>query len=108
MNLPWIIAIATAGIAIYVVSNNSDVRYVGTGAGVNDAADQAGAWAAKQRVEGTGSSLFGQAKQGLGKVTGNKQMQDEGMLGEAAGNIRDAAGKAAKAVTDTLHAASKS
>lgn len=84
------------------------MQYAGAGAGTNDAADQAGVWGTKQRVKGTGGSLFGQAKQGLGKVTGNKQMQDEGMLDEAAGNIKDAAGKAAKAVSDILQDASKS
>ncbi|MGI4827117.1 MAG: CsbD family protein [Janthinobacterium lividum] len=108
MKLPWIIAIATAGIATYVVSKNSNVQYAGTGAGANAAADQAEAWGTKQRVKGTGGSLFGQAKQGLGKVTGDRQMQGKGMLDEAVGNIKDAAGKAANAVSDTLRDASKS
>lgn len=106
MKLPWVIAIATAGVAIYIVNKNANMQRAGTG--VDDAASQTGAWGTKQRVKGTGSGLLGQVKQGVGKVTGDKQMQGDGMLDEAAGNIKNAAGKAADAVSDTLHGLDKS
>lgn len=47
---------------------------------VEDAATQTGAWGTKKQVKGTGGSV----------------------LGEAVGNARSAAGKAADAVSDTL------
>ena len=106
MKLPWIIALASAGLAIYVVSKNANLQYAGNDA--DTAASQAGAWGTKQRVKGTGGNLLGQAKQGVGRVTGDKQMQGEGMLDQAVGNVKDAAGTAASAVSDALHDVSKS
>lgn len=85
MKFPWIIALASAGLAIYVVSKNANLPHAGNDA--DTAASQAGAWGTKQRVKGTDGSLLGQAKRGVGKVTGDKQMQGAGMLGEAVGNI---------------------
>lgn len=107
MKLPWIIALATAGAAVYVVSRNANTQYASSGAGVADAADEAGAWGTRQRVKGTGGSLIGQGKQKLGKLMGDQKMQGEGTLDKTMGHIKDAAGEAANAVSETLHDASK-
>lgn len=106
MKLPWMIALASVGLAVHMVSKNANQQYAGADA--DSAANETGSWGTKQRVKGTGGSLLGQAKQGVGKVTGDKQMQGEGVVDEAVGNVKDAAGKAAHAVSDVLLNANKS
>ena len=108
MKLPWIIAAASLGVAAYVVLNNSKLQSATSNGPAEDAANKTGVWGTKQRVEGTGGGLLGEAKQGVGKVTGDKQMQGEGVLDEALGNVKNAAGKAANAVSDKIQDLSKS
>jgi uncharacterized protein YjbJ (UPF0337 family) len=104
---PWIVATAAVGVAIYALLNSQQGQAVPADGDVEDAANKTGVWGSKQRVKGTGGSVVGQAKQGLGKLTGDKQMQGEGVVDEAVGNVKDAAGKAAHAVSDTLHGLNK-
>lgn len=108
MKLPWIIAIAALAAAVYVLANAPQTQSATGDADVDQAANTTGAWGTKQRVKGTGGDLLGQAKQGVGNLTGDKELQGEGVVDQVVGNVKDAAGKAAHAVADTLHNANQS
>lgn len=101
--LPWIIAGVTLGAAIaFVLGNAPQPAYATGDPDAEDAARKTSAWGTGKRIGGTGDSLVGQAKQGLGKVTGNDKLQGEGVVDEAVGTVKDAAGQAAHAVSDTI------
>ena len=109
MKLPWILAGVGIGLAIYVISNQPAPSYAtGADPDVDNAADKANAWGAKQRVTGTGGSVVGKVKEGFGNVTGDDSTKAEGLVDQAVGTVKDAAGKAAGAVGETLHDANRS
>ena len=100
--LPWIIAGIGIGTVVYVLSNQQSLASVTGDPDVQEAANKTSAWGTKQRLTGTGSSLVGKAKEGIGKVTGDDQLAGEGVVDQVAGVVKDTAGKAAHAVSDTL------
>ncbi len=101
--LPWIIAGVTIGAALAFVYGNAPQPAYSTGdPDAEDAARKTSVWGTKKRVGGTGDSLVGKAKEGFGKVTGNEQMQGEGVADQAVGSVKDAAGQVAHAVSDTI------
>lgn len=101
--LPWIIAGITIGAAVaYVVNNAPQQSYAGGDPDVEDAARKTSSWGTGKRVGGTGDSLLGKAKQGIGRATGDNKLAGEGMVDEAAGAVKDAAGQVAHGVSDTL------
>lgn len=99
--LPWIIAGVAFGAAAYYIANAPEPRYADPD--VEDAATKSGVWGSKQRVKGTGGSLLGKAKEGFGKATGDEDLQAEGVGDQVVGTVKDTVGKAANAVSDTLH-----
>ncbi len=105
--LPWIIATAGIGVAVYVIFNAPSAQYAGTNEAAEDAANKTGAWGTKERITGTGRGMVGKLKEAAGKFTGDAEMQGEGLIDQADGAIRNTAGKAAHAVSGTLHDASK-
>ncbi len=61
------------------------------------------------KARGTGNDVVGNVKQGVGKATGNEEMEAEGKGQEAKGeaqkamgNAKDAVGNAAKKVGDAI------
>ncbi len=98
---PWIIAGVAFGAAAYFIANTPDARYADPD--VESAANQSGVWGTKQRVKGTGGSLLGKAKQTVGNVTGDDELAAEGTGDQVVGEVKDAAGKVANAVGETLH-----
>lgn len=62
-----------------------------------------GRWGTKQRLTGTGSSLAGSVEQTAGDLVGNDQLANQGSFDQAKGAVKDAAGKVAHAVEDTIH-----
>ena len=100
--LPWIITAAAVAGVIYVVGKNPSDQYAGSKGDLEDAADKAGNWGTKQRVEGTGGGLVGKVKEGAGKLTGDDQLQGEGKLDQAVGAIKDTVGKAAQSISNTM------
>ena len=107
MKLPWIIAIAALGTAAYVLINAPAPQTSGADPDVESAAAKTNVWGTKQRVKGTGGDLVGKLKEGVGNVTGDSQLQGEGLVDQAVGTVKDAVGQAAHAVSDTLHEANK-
>lgn len=99
--LPWIIAGVAFGAAAYYIANAPDGRY--SDPDVEDASYKSGVWGSKQRVKGTGGSVLGKAKEGIGRATGNEDLQAEGVGDQVVGAVKDTAGKVANTVSDTLH-----
>ncbi len=101
--LTWILAAAGISVVVYLIVNAPSTQYASGDPDVESAANKTSAWGSRQRVTGTGGSLLGKAKQGLGNITGNDQLAGEGVVDETVGTVKDAAGQAAHAVSDTLH-----
>jgi uncharacterized protein YjbJ (UPF0337 family) len=56
----------------------------------------------KNRPEGAGREAAGAIKEAAGKLTGNRQMQAEGAATKAAGKVQKAAGKAIDQAKKTM------
>ncbi len=97
----WVLGATCLGVAAYVLLNdvNGNRQYADS---ADELGSKVGGWGTKQRVTGTGGAIGGKLKQGFGKVTGDDQLQGEGFVDEAVGNVKDTAGKAAHAVSDTI------
>ena len=101
--LPWIIAGVTLGAAIvYVITNAPEPAYATGDADVEDAARNTSVWGSKQRLGGAGTSFVGKAKEGIGRITGDDELAGEGLVDQAAGTVKDAAGQVAHGISDTL------
>jgi uncharacterized protein YjbJ (UPF0337 family) len=100
---PWLIAGVGLGLAAYFVSNQPGPQYATGNDDIEDAAGKTAFWGSKQRVKGTGRSLGGKLKEGIGHVTGDDQLETEGVVDQVAGTVQDAAGQAAHAVADSIH-----
>ena len=105
--LPWIFAGVGIGAFVYVLLNQQTPAYPTGDPDIQDAANRTSAWGTKQRVTGTGGKLTGKAKEGIGKVTGNDELAGEGLVDQVTGSVKDAAGKAAHAVSDTINELNK-
>jgi uncharacterized protein YjbJ (UPF0337 family) len=101
--LPWVIAGAGVGIAAYVVLNQPGPRYATGNDDVEYAAGRTSFWGSKQRLSGTGRGLAGRVKEGVGRVTGDDQLADQGVADQVAGAVKDTAGQAAQAVGQAIH-----
>ena len=99
---PWLIAGLTIGAAAAVIAVLNDSAPAYADGDVERAANKTGAWGAKQRVTGTGGSLLGSAKQKIGEATGNYDLADEGAGDQLVGHVKDAAGKVAGGISDTI------
>ncbi len=100
--LPWIVAGVSLGVAVVVLVNPPSSWNRDGGNAADDAAAKAGAWGTKQRVTGTGGNLVGKVKEGVGRATGNEDLAGEGLVDQAVGVVKDTAGQAAHAVSDTI------
>ena len=101
--LPWIIAgVGISAALIYVITNAPQPSYSTGDPDVDNFANKATNWGAKQRVQGAGDSVIGKAKQVFGEATGNYDTADSGAGDQTVGSIRNVAGKAANAVGDAV------
>ncbi len=97
----WILGAASLGVAAYVILSDRSGSY-STGSGLDEFTGKADLWGAKQRVTGTGGVLGGKVEQGFGRLTDDPAREGEGVVDEAVGRVKDAAGQAAHAVTDAV------
>jgi uncharacterized protein YjbJ (UPF0337 family) len=102
-SLPWIVAGVAVGFAAWLFLNTPTPQYATGSRDLEDAADRANRWGTKQRFTGAGRNLAGQVKEGFGRVTGDYDLADEGVVDQVAGSVKDAAGNVAHAVGDTIH-----
>ena len=121
----WIAAGASLGIGAYIILNGQpDPAYrssydsddLAGGAqegydnvtgklrsGARRVARKTSNWGTEQRVSGTASELGGKLKEGLGNLTGDQDLQGEGVADQAVGAFKDVAGKVAHAASQTIH-----
>lgn len=90
------------GVVATILFNQPQSQFASARNDFDDAADKTSAWGTEQRVKGTGGNLLGKAKTGVGKATGDDKLAGEGLVDQAAGAVKDTAGKAAHAVSDTI------
>jgi uncharacterized protein YjbJ (UPF0337 family) len=102
-SLPWILAAVGLGVAAYVVINTPGPEYATGNDDIENAARKTSAWGSKNRITGTGTNLGGKLKEGLGNLTGNDDLANEGLVDQVAGKVKDAAGSVAQAAGQTLH-----
>ncbi len=102
-SLPWILAAVGLGVAAYVVMNTPGPEYATGNDSIEDAARRTSAWGSKNRVKGAGIHLGGKLKEGIGNLTGNPDLADEGLVDQVSGSLKDAAGSVAQAAGQTIH-----
>jgi uncharacterized protein YjbJ (UPF0337 family) len=56
----------------------------------------------EQEGKGMGQQVKGKIQEGVGKVTGNEDMEAEGNLNQAGGRVREKMGEAGRNVADAL------
>jgi uncharacterized protein YjbJ (UPF0337 family) len=98
----WLLTGVGLGVAVTVLFNQPQSQEAPGSSEVENAADNASLWGGKQRVKGTSGNLVGKVKKNVGKATGNDSLAGEGLVDEAVGAVKDTAGKAASAVSETL------
>ncbi|MDQ2833749.1 MAG: CsbD family protein [Acidobacteriota bacterium] len=102
--LPWILVGVGVGIATTVLLfNGSGPEYFTGYDGVESAARKSFGWGAKQQAEGKVGSFAGAIKRGVGQLTGNEDLANEGTADRVAGGVKDAAGQLGQAVGQTIH-----
>ena len=99
----WILAGVGVGLVTYFALNQPGSQYATGNEDVEDAADRTALWGSKQRIAGAGGTVFGQLKEGVGRVTGNDQMAGEGAADQLVGAVKRTAGNAAQALGQTMH-----
>ena len=99
----WILAGVGVGVATYLVLNAAPRQYTTGNEAVEDAANKTSQWGTKQRVTGKAGHLVGKLKEGIGNATGDDELAGEGVVDQGAGAVKDIAGKAAHAVSETIH-----
>ncbi len=99
----WLAAGIGLGLAIYLIANAPEAQYATGSDDLEDAARSTAGWGTKQRATGLGANVAGRVKEGLGNLTGNQNLADEGVVDQFAGNVKEGAGKFAQAAGQTLH-----
>ena len=56
----------------------------------------------RDELEGKAEQLKGKVKQGVGNMTGDEALQDEGAVDEAAGDVQEGYGRARRKVGEAL------
>jgi uncharacterized protein YjbJ (UPF0337 family) len=104
MKLPIFIAAAAAtAVAAYIILNTPGPQAATGSDTLESGARNASQWGSKNRVTGTAGNLVGKLKEGVGNLTGNQDLADEGTGDQIAGNVKDAVGSVAQAAGETLH-----
>ena len=101
--IAWLAAGIGLGLAVYLIANAPGPEYATGSDNLEDAARRAAGWGTKQRATGLGGNVVGRVKEGLGNLTGNPDLADEGTADQVAGNVKEGVGKFAQAAGQTLH-----
>jgi uncharacterized protein YjbJ (UPF0337 family) len=57
---------------------------------------------AEQEIKGVGQQIKGKVQEGVGKVTGNEDLEARGDLNQVGGKVREKLGEAGRKVSDAL------
>jgi uncharacterized protein YjbJ (UPF0337 family) len=103
--LGWLIAGGAIGAAIAVLVLNSDnePEYATGYDGLERAAGKTFGWGVRQRAGGKMASVAGAVKEGVGRFTGDTDLEAEGAVDRAVGKVKDVAGEVGTAAAQTLH-----
>jgi uncharacterized protein YjbJ (UPF0337 family) len=100
----WIIAGVGVGAAVTFLLLYDPWLQHDTGYdGVEGAANRAWAWGTKKRFSGGTDAVVGSVKEAVGRATGNDDLAGKGVLDQAAGTVKDAAGQLGHAFGQTIH-----
>jgi uncharacterized protein YjbJ (UPF0337 family) len=93
-----------ASIAVMVLKSTDEELGYETGYdGVDRAAAKTFGWGVKQRAAGKMASVAGAVKEGVGRFTGDPDLESEGTFDRVAGKVKDAVGEVGTAAGQTLH-----
>lgn len=101
--LPLVAVGAGLVAALYILKNVPQPQYATGSDTLEDAARRTSVWGSKNRLAGKGNSIVGSVKEGVGRVTGNKDLQDQGAVDHIGSAVQQAAGELAQAAGKTLH-----
>lgn len=104
-DLAWLLAGGAIGaaVAVLVLRNDYEPEYATGYDGVERTAGKISGWGVKQRAKGKVASMAGAVKEGVGRFTGDTELEAEGAMDRVAGEARDIAGEAGTAAGQTLH-----
>ena len=97
----WI-PLALGIVATYIFLDRRAARYAAEYDEMKSAADRTDLWGSKQRVAGAGRDLLGKVKERVGRITGDDDMANRGVVDQVAGGMQDTAGKAANVASDAI------
>jgi uncharacterized protein YjbJ (UPF0337 family) len=100
--LPWVLAGLGLGFVAYHFLYDARPEYSAGSDDVGTASRKIFGWGTKQRAAGIGGRMAGKLKEGLGRVTGNDDLAEEGLADQAAGTLRDATGALAHTAGQTI------
>jgi uncharacterized protein YjbJ (UPF0337 family) len=102
---PWILAGIGVGVAVayLLFVDEPEPAYDTSDDRFTDAARKTFAWGTKKQAEGKLGSVAGAIKEGVGNLTGDQNLADEGTADRVVGDVKDAAGRVGQAVGQTIH-----
>ena len=92
-----------AAVAVLILNSEREPDYTTGYDGVERAAGKTFGWGLKQRAKGKMERVGGAIKEGVGRVTGDAELEAEGSVDRVVGNVKDAAGEVGTAAAQTLH-----
>ncbi len=104
MKLPIFLAAAAAtAVAAYIILNAPGPEYATGSDTIEDGARKTSQWGSKSRISGVAGNLAGKVKEGVGNLTGDQDLANEGAGDQVIGAVKDAAGSVAQAAGETIH-----
>jgi uncharacterized protein YjbJ (UPF0337 family) len=102
--LPWIVAGVGIGVGVTLLLRltEPEAEYATGSDAVESAASKTYGWGTKTRVGGKMRSAAGAIKEGVGRLSGDQDLADEGAADRVVGNVKDAAGKVGNALGQTI------
>ena len=92
-----------AAIAVLILNSESEPEYATGYDGVERAAGKTFGWGVKRRAEGKVASAVGAVKEGVGRFTGDTNLEAEGAVDRVAGKVKDTVGEVGTALGQTIH-----
>jgi uncharacterized protein YjbJ (UPF0337 family) len=92
-----------AAVAVLILNSEREADHATGYDGVDRAAGKTFGWGAKQRAKGKMERIGGAVKEGVGRFTGDADLEAEGSVDRMIGTVKDAAGEVGTAAAQTLH-----
>jgi uncharacterized protein YjbJ (UPF0337 family) len=92
-----------AAIAVLILNSEREPEYATGYDGMERAAGKTFGWGVKQRAGGKVASAVGAVKEGVGRFTGDEDLEAEGAVDRVAGKVKDTVGEVGTALGQTIH-----